>query len=79
MYQGHMEEAAKILAEDSKIDIAAAREGAKFFKKENHAMVPIHGLDKAVAQAVESGMIKEPLTPAQMKELVDIVYEPKKN
>jgi len=79
MYQGHMEEAAQILAEDSKIDIAAAREAAKFFRKENHALVPIHGLAKAVAQTVESGMMKDPLTPAQVAELVDIVYEPKKN
>ncbi|MGE3932538.1 MAG: ABC transporter substrate-binding protein [Rhodospirillaceae bacterium] len=79
MYQGNMDAAAQILAEDSKIDIAAAREAAKFFKKENHAMVPIHGLEKAVAQTVESGMLKDPLTPAQMAEIVDIVHRPKSN
>ena len=30
-------------------------------------------------QTLEFGFIKEPLTPAQMKELVEIVYDPPKS
>lgn len=77
LYAGNLDEAAKLLAEDSKIDLAAGREAARFFRKEHHAMVPIHGLDKANAQSVEQGLMKDPLTPAQLAELVDIVHTPK--
>lgn len=77
LYAGNLDEAAKLLAEDSKIDPAAGREAAKFFRKDHHAMVPIRGLDRANAQAVEQGLMKEPLTPAQLAELVDIVHTPK--
>ena len=79
LFDGHLEEAAQILADDSKLDIAVAREGAKFFKKEHFAIAPIRGLEKAMAQAVDHGIIKDPLTPDQLREMVDIVYQPGTN
>jgi len=55
-----------------------SRMASKYFgTKEDRAVMPIKHLDVAHKQALEFGFIKEPLTDAQLKELVDIVYEPK--
>jgi hypothetical protein len=55
-----------------------SRMASKYFgTKEDRAVTPIRSMDVAHKQALEFGFIKEPLTEAQMKELVDIVYQPK--
>jgi hypothetical protein len=49
----------------------------KFFTRERHAPAPVQGLDVTVRQAVDNKFIDKPLTPEQLKEIVDIV-DPKK-
>jgi NitT/TauT family transport system substrate-binding protein len=77
VYGGHLREAAQIFADENKIDVETAMEATKFFAKERHAPAPIHGIEAAARQALEFGLIKEPLTPAQLAEVVDIVYDPR--
>lgn len=55
-------------------DPAAIRKVAPMFgSKQQRALAPIQRVEEAVKQAVEFDLIKQPLTPAQLKELVDTV------
>jgi NitT/TauT family transport system substrate-binding protein len=55
-------------------DVDAIRKVAPMFgSKQQRALTPIERFDEAVNQAVEFELIKEKLTPAQAKEIVDIV------
>ena len=66
-------------AKQNQIDADTARMASKFFgAKQDRAVTPIKAFDVAHKQALEFGFIKEPLTDAQLKELVDIVYDPAK-
>ena len=79
VYGPHMDEALKMYAEVNGMTLAEAKEALNYFgDKKSHDMAPIEKFEEAVNQAVEFGLIKEPLTPAQVKELVDIVYDPAK-
>ena len=72
-------EALKLFADLNQMDITTAQEVVKYFGTlEANELTPIRGFDDAVGQTVEFGLIKEPLTAAQKKELIDIVYDPKK-
>jgi len=64
----------------NKLDPADVRQASRYFgDKATHALAPLKNLDEAIRQTMEFGLIKEPLTEAQKKELVDIVYDPSKN
>ena len=53
-----------------------ARAAIKFYPKESLKVAPIRDIEKIVALAVQYKFLKEPLTQAQLKELIDIVYVP---
>jgi NitT/TauT family transport system substrate-binding protein len=53
-----------------------AKEAIQFYPKEALKIAPIQGVDKMVALSVQYNFLKEPLTEAQLKELIDIVYTP---
>ncbi|MBM3485170.1 MAG: ABC transporter substrate-binding protein [Alphaproteobacteria bacterium] len=77
MYGAGKEEAIARFARFNNLDIAVAREAVTYYPKTMIAIAPLMGLDKAVGLALEHKMIREPLTDAQKKELVDIVYDPR--
>jgi NitT/TauT family transport system substrate-binding protein len=64
-------------AEHWKIDPADAMLAKDFFKAEEHTFAPIGKLDGLLDLALQHGFIKEPLTEAQKKGLVTIIYDPK--
>jgi NitT/TauT family transport system substrate-binding protein len=78
VYHKGTEAAIKQFAADNKMDLAVARESLKYYKPEYHTPLPIHGLETANRQAVAYKMIDKPLTPDQLKELVEVVYDPGK-
>ena len=53
-----------------------AKEAIKFYPKESLKVAPIRDIEKIVSLAVQYKFLKEPLTQAQLKELIDIVYVP---
>jgi NitT/TauT family transport system substrate-binding protein len=64
-------------AEANKLDPEDVLHASKYFgDKATHELAPLKNLDEAIRQTMEFGLIKEPLTEAQKKELVDIVYDP---
>jgi NitT/TauT family transport system substrate-binding protein len=78
VYRGNTDAAIKQFAEDNKMPVDVARDSLKYYKHEYHAPLPIHGLETANRQAVAYKMIDQPLTPAQLAELVEVVYDPRK-
>jgi len=78
VYRGGTDAALKQFAEDNKMDVAVARDSLKYYKPEYHAPLPIHGLATANRQAVAFNMIEKPLTPEQLNELVEVVFDPAK-
>ena len=72
------EPAIKRWVETFKLDPEAARQVPKFTPLETVTLAPIGNLEGNVRLAVEYKMLSQPLTEAQMKELVDIVYDPGK-
>jgi len=79
VYGPNFDEVVVWFGKQNGIDADTARMASKFFgTKENRAVTPIKAMDVAHKQALEFGFIKEPLTEAQLKELVDIVYDPAK-
>ena len=72
------DEVAQIYAKAFHVDPEIPKQAMKFFSVARHAPAPVQGLDVSVRQAVEQKFIEKPLTPEQMKQLVDIVYDPRK-
>jgi len=72
----HPEPAIKRWAETFKLDPEAAKQVPKFVPYETVTLAPIGNLDGNVKLAVEYKMLAEPLTDAQKRDLVDIVYDP---
>jgi NitT/TauT family transport system substrate-binding protein len=70
----HQAESAKMYAALNKVDAAIAQKGLSFYKRKTLAFGKIMGMDQVVKQAVEGKFIDKPLTPGQVKNLVDIVY-----
>ena len=61
-------------AKENGSDPAVMRDASRMFgSKQQRLLAPIERFDEAVNQAVEFNLIKEKLTPAQVKEIVDIV------
>ena len=74
IYGPKQDEAVQWFAKVNDMDVDAIRRIAPMFgTKEQRALTPIQNFAGAVAQAVEFGLIKEPLTDAQLKEFVDLV------
>jgi len=79
VYGPHHDEVVLWFGEQNHLEPDVSRMAAKYFgTKEDRAVMPIRHLDIAHNQALEFGFIKQPLTDAQMKELVDVVYDPTK-
>jgi NitT/TauT family transport system substrate-binding protein len=74
----HPDDAAKMYAKINKIDLAVAKKGMEFYKRDTLALGPLSGFDAMVKQAVETKVLAKPLTAEQKKDLVDIIYDPKK-
>lgn len=72
------EPAIKRWVETFKLDPEAAKQVPKFTRYETVTLAPIGNLEGNVRLAVEYKMLSQPLTEAQMKELVDIVHDPRK-
>ncbi len=72
------EPAIKRWVETFKLDAEAAKQVPKFTPYETVTLAPIGNLEGNVRLAVEYKMLSHPLTEAQMKELVDIVYDPRR-
>jgi NitT/TauT family transport system substrate-binding protein len=72
------EDAAQFYAKFNSISIEDARETVKFYPRANAAVAPISGMEQNIAQAIENKFIEKPLTPEQVKTLIDIVYDPAK-
>lgn len=49
----------------------------EFVSKKNHAFAPVGDLDTTIKQAIEFKRLKKPLTDAQIKDMIQIVYKPK--
>jgi NitT/TauT family transport system substrate-binding protein len=75
---GNTAESSKMYAALNKIDLRIAEKGMQFYKRETLAFGPIERLDAVMKQAVDSKFIDKPLTPDQIKDLIDIVYTTKK-
>jgi NitT/TauT family transport system substrate-binding protein len=72
--------ALKRFAEENKLEFETVRQASQYFgDKATHLIAPLKNFDEAVRQTLEFGLINEPLTEAQKKELVDIVYDPSKS
>ncbi len=65
-------------AASEKLDPELAMEAPKFIPKSTVTLSPIGNLDENIKLAVEFKMLAAPLTEAQKKDLVDIVYDPGK-
>jgi NitT/TauT family transport system substrate-binding protein len=79
VYGPHHQEVLAQFAQGAGVDPEVVKESGKFFgSKERHALVPVRGLDIAVQQALDFEIIKERPTAAQLAELVDYVYDPRK-
>lgn len=65
-------------ATENKVDPKIARLAVEKFygDKSAFAISPILGIDQSMKDAVDSKHLAEPLTEAQLKELIDIVYKP---
>ncbi len=72
----HPEPAIRRWAETLKLDLESAKQITKYVPYSAVTFAPIGNLDGNVRLAVEFKMLAEPLTEAQKKELVDIVYDP---
>lgn len=71
------EEAFQFYADTWKLDVRDAKRAPEFVPFETVTFAPVSGLDMLSKLAVEGKFISKPLTEAQKKDLVDIVYEPK--
>jgi hypothetical protein len=63
-------------ADHWKLDIQDARRGPEFTALQDVAFAPVGNIAGEAKLALEYDFIKEPLTEAQLKKLVDVVYAP---
>ena len=75
VYGPNMEEALKMYAEVNTMTLAEAKAALKNFgDKKSHDLGALQRFDEAINQTVEFGLIKEKLTDAQVKELLDLTH-----
>jgi len=58
------------------LDVEDSKRASEFIKIEDAAYAPIGDLDGIIRLAIAYDFIKEPLTEAQKKDLIDILYDP---
>ena len=79
VYGPNLDEALKMYAEVNQMTVAEAKAALKYFgDKESHDLAKLQRFDEAINQTVEFGLIKEKLTDAQVKELVQMSHVPGK-
>jgi|SRR5579863_4327773 len=67
-------------AADNKVSIDQARRARdEFYPKAALELAPVSNLDLTVKQAIDLKRLSAPLTPEQVKELIDIVYDPRRD
>jgi NitT/TauT family transport system substrate-binding protein len=69
------DDSSKMYATLNKIDAHIATKGMDFYKRSTLAFGSIAGLDAVIQQAIDAKFIDKAPTPAQLKDLVDIVYQ----
>ncbi|MBS0536128.1 MAG: ABC transporter substrate-binding protein [Proteobacteria bacterium] len=74
----NVDEASKSYAAWNKVTPSIAAKGLAFYKRDALSFGPIRGLDTLVEQAISGKFIDKPLTDAEKKELIDILYTTKK-
>lgn len=67
-------EASKMYGALNKVEPKVAQEGIAFYKRSTLAFGPVSGVKKVIQQAVDAKFIANPLTDAELNDLVDIVY-----
>jgi len=67
-------ESSKMYGTLNKVDPKVAGEGIAFYKRKTLAFGPIKGAKEVMQQAVDSKFIEKPLTDAELKDLIDIIY-----
>ena len=75
---GKPEQSDALYAKFAEIDIADAAETRKLYSYEIHQVAKVRSLDLVMHQAIESKFIAKPLSDVQLKELIDLVYDPGK-
>jgi ABC-type nitrate/sulfonate/bicarbonate transport system substrate-binding protein len=68
--------ATKRYADHWKFDYDDAKTVHQFYKLTDLTLAPVSNLEASLKLAEEYGFLKEPLTDAQKKGLIDIVYDP---
>ncbi|MCW5687186.1 MAG: ABC transporter substrate-binding protein [Pseudolabrys sp.] len=71
-------ESSKFYGDLNKVDAKIAEKGIAFYDRKTLAFGPIEGLDVVMKQAVDAKFLAKPLTEAEIKDLIDIVYTTKK-
>jgi len=74
----NVDESSKSYATWNKVTPSIAAKGLAFYKRDALSFGPIRGLDTLVEQAISGKFIDKPLTDAEKKELIDILYTTKK-
>lgn len=69
-------EAAKIYAALNKIDDDVASRSLVFYSQSAMALAPLRGFDAAIKQAIEDKFIDKAPSEEQIKNLVDLLYQP---
>jgi len=70
---------AERFAQHWKVPAEDAKQAPKYYQRERNTFTPIGNLDGLLKMAEEYGFLKEPVSPEQVKKMIDIVYEgPKK-
>jgi NitT/TauT family transport system substrate-binding protein len=75
---GKPDEAAEAYAKFAAISLEDAKESITFFPRAGLEIAPIIGLEQTMKEAVDNKFIKEPLGKAQLDELIQIVYDPRR-
>lgn len=70
------DESAKIFAEVNKIEPRLAPQVFEYFTLDNMAPAPIKGLESSLEDALRYKFLRDPLTDAQVKKLVELVFAP---
>lgn len=74
----HMEEVLPEFAKMNKVPVDIAKESMKFYPPKSVALAPLQGMEFQNQQAVVFRFLDKPLTKAQIDNLVDLSYLPKK-
>lgn len=78
MYE-EQEAAVARYAEFNGVELSVAKEAVTFYPRAALAIAPIAGFEATVEEAIEFKRLEDPLTEAETKELVTIIYDPAMN